>query len=62
LGDYELNASLEWEHLVWGLIFLQLRAVEDLLTDMKSIDSKVLGDTQMAILVQAETTVGDLER
>jgi hypothetical protein len=62
LGDYEINSSLEWEHLVRVLIFLQLRAVMDLLTDMKSMGSKILGETQMAILVQAEMRVGELEK
>jgi hypothetical protein len=62
LGDYEINSSLEWEHLVRVLIFLQLRAVIDLLKDMKSMGSKVLGETQMAILVQAEMRVAELEQ
>ena len=62
LGDYEVSSSLEWEHLVGVLIRLQLRAVMGLLAEIKSMGSKVLGETQMASLAQAEITVGELEK
>ena len=60
LGDYEVSSSVEWEHLVRVLIFLQLRAVIELLGDMKAMGSKVLGDTQTARIGQSETRVGEL--
>ena len=59
LGDYEINSPLEWEHLVWVLIFLQLRAVMELLADMKNMGSKVLRETQTASLAQAEIRIGE---
>ena len=62
LGDYEINSPLEWEHLVGVLIFLQLRAVMELLADMKNMGSAVLGETQMASLAQAEIRVSELEK
>lgn len=62
LGDYEISSPLEWEHLVRILIILQLRAVMELLADMKNMGSKVLGETQTASLAQAEIRVGELEK
>jgi hypothetical protein len=62
LGDYEVSSPQEWEHLVRVLIFLQLRAVMELLADMKNMGSKVLGETQMASLAQAKIRVGKLEK
>ena len=62
LGDYEVSSPLEWEHLVRVLIGLQLRAVMGLLADIKSIGSRVLGETQTASLAQAEVAVGELEK
>lgn len=62
LGDYEITSPLEWEHLVRVLIFLQLRAVMELLADLKNMGSKVLGETQTASLAQAEMKVGELEK
>ena len=62
LGDYEISSPLEWEHLVRVLIILQLRAVMELLADMKNMGSKVLGETQTASLAQAEIRVGELEK
>lgn len=62
LGDYEISSSLEWEHLVRVLISLQLKAVMELLADMKNKGSKVLGETQTASLAQAELRVGELEK
>lgn len=62
LGDYEISSPLEWKHLVRVLIFLQLRAVMELLADMKNMGSKVLGETQTASLAQAEVRVGELEK
>ncbi len=62
LGDYEISSPLEWEHLVRVLIFLQLRAVIELLADMEYMGSKVLGETLKASLAQAKTRVGELER
>jgi len=62
LGDYEISSPLEWEHLVRVLIFLQLRAVMELLADMKNVGGSVLGETQTASLAQAEIRVGELEK
>lgn len=62
LGDYQISSSLEWKHLVRVLILLQLRAVMELLADMKSMGSRVLGETQAASLAQAEIRVGELEK
>lgn len=62
LGDYEISSSLEWEHLVRVLISLQLKAVMELLADMKNMGSTVLGETQRASLAQAERRVGELEK
>ncbi|RHZ64858.1 hypothetical protein CDV55_102527 [Aspergillus turcosus] len=62
LGDYEISSALEWEHLVRVLIFLQLRAVMELLADVKSIGGEVLGETLSASLVQAEVRLGELEK
>lgn len=62
LGDYEISSRLEWEHLVRVVIFLQLRAVMELLADMKNMGSKVLGETQTASLAQGEIRVGELEK
>ncbi|KAL8856754.1 MAG: hypothetical protein Q9178_006712 [Gyalolechia marmorata] len=61
LGDYKISSSLEWEHLVRVLISLQLKAVMELLADMKNMGSTVLGETQRASLAQAERRVGELE-
>lgn len=62
LGDYEISSSLEWEHLVRVLISLQLKAVMELLADIKDMGGTVLGEIQMASLVQAERRVGELEK
>ena len=62
LGDYEISSPLEWEHVVRVLIFLQLREVMELLADMKKTGSKVLGETQMAGLAQAEIKAGKLKK
>lgn len=62
LGDYEISSSLEWEHLVRVIISLQLRAVMELLKDMKNMGSKALGETHTASLTQAELRVGQLEK
>ncbi|KAJ9256025.1 transcriptional regulator family: Fungal Specific TF [Paecilomyces variotii] len=62
LGDYEISSPLEWEHLVRVLILLQLRAVMELLADVKSMESEVLGETLMASLTQAEIRLGELEK
>ena len=62
LGDYEISSPLEWEHLVRVLIFLQLRAVMELLADMKNMNSNILGETQTASLAQAEVRIGELEK
>lgn len=62
LGDYEISSPLEWEHLIRVLIFLQLRAVIDLLADMTNMGSNVLGETQTASLAQAEIRVAELEK
>ncbi|KAL4893920.1 hypothetical protein BDV59DRAFT_18591 [Aspergillus ambiguus] len=61
LGDYEISSPLEWEHLVRVLIFLQLRAVMELLADVKSTKSGLLGETLTARLTQAEIRLSDLE-
>ena len=58
----KISSPLEWEHLVRILIILQLRAVMELLADMKNMGSKVLGETQTASLAQAEIRVGELEK
>ncbi|KAJ5159721.1 fungal Zn binuclear cluster domain-containing protein [Penicillium canariense] len=62
LGDYEISSPLEWEHLVHVLIFLQLRAARELLMDVKSMESEVLGETLMASLAQAQIRLGELEK
>ena len=62
LGDYEISSPLEWEYLVRVVIFLQLRAVMELLADMKNMGSKDLGETQTASLAQAEIRIGELEK
>ena len=62
LGDYEISSPLEWEHLVRVLIALQLRALRELLGDMKCLAWKALGETQTASLARAERRVGELER
>lgn len=62
LGDYEISSSLEWDHLVRVLIYLQLRAVMELLADMKDMGSKFLGEMQAACLAQAEIRVSELEK
>ena len=62
LGDYEISSRLEWEHLVRVLIFFQLRAVMELLADMKNMGSKVLGETQTVSLGQAEIRVASLRK
>ena len=62
LGDYEINSPLEWEHLVRVLIFLQLRAVTELLAEIKSMGGKVLGEMQTESLAQAEMRVSEFER
>ncbi|KAF7126041.1 hypothetical protein CNMCM5793_002400 [Aspergillus hiratsukae] len=62
LGDYEISSALEWEHLVRVLIFLQLRAVMELLADVKSMGGEVLGETLSASLAQAEVRLGELEK
>ncbi|KAL8929203.1 MAG: hypothetical protein Q9208_001286 [Pyrenodesmia sp. 3 TL-2023] len=61
LGDYEISSSLEWEHLVRVLISLQLKAVMQLLADMKDMGGTVLGEMQRASLAQAERRIGELE-
>ena len=62
LDDYQVNSLLEWEHVVRVLIFLQLKEVMELLTDMKKTSSKSLGETQMAGLVQAEIKADKLKK
>lgn len=62
VGDYEISSSLEWEHLIRVLIFLQLRAVMELLVDIKNVGSKVLGETQITSLAKAGLMIGELER
>ncbi|EFW19238.1 conserved hypothetical protein [Coccidioides posadasii str. Silveira] len=62
LGDYEISSPLEWEHLVRVLILLQLRAVMELLADLKNVGSKVLGEAQTANLARAEIRLGELEK
>lgn len=62
LGDYEINSPMEWEHLVRVLIFLQLRAVMELLADVQSMKSAVLGKTLTASLAQAGLRLGELEK
>ena len=62
LGDYEISSPLEWEYLVRVLIFLQLRAVTELLADMKNMSSMFLGETQTTSLTQAQIRVGELEK
>ncbi|KAK6447277.1 hypothetical protein FP744_10003527 [Trichoderma asperellum] len=61
-GDYEISSSLEWEYLVGLLIFLQLKALLQLLADIKETGSMMLGETQMASLTQAEMRIGELEK
>lgn len=61
LGDYEISCPLEWEHLVRVLISLQLKAVIELLADLKNMGSKILGETQTARLAQAELRIGKLK-
>lgn len=61
-GDYEISSPLEWEHVVRVLIFLQLREVMELLAEIKNAGSNVLGETQMAGLVQAEIKAGRLKK
>ncbi|KAL9609844.1 MAG: hypothetical protein Q9167_005411 [Letrouitia subvulpina] len=60
VGNYEINSSLEWEHVVRLLLFLQLNAAVELLADLKKIGSELLGETQIASLAQAETKVSQL--
>ncbi|KAF7177731.1 hypothetical protein CNMCM7691_006127 [Aspergillus felis] len=62
LGDYEISSPQEWEHLVRVLISLQLRAVMELLADVKSTGGEVLGETLSASLAQAEIRLGELEK
>ena len=62
LGDYEISSHMEWEHLVRVLIFLQLRAVMELLADVQSMKSAVLGKTLTASLAQAGLRLGELEK
>ncbi|GIK02314.1 hypothetical protein Aspvir_006363 [Aspergillus viridinutans] len=62
LGDYEISSPLEWEHLVRVLVFLQLRAMMELLADVKSTGGEVLGETLSASLAQAEIRLGELEK
>ncbi|EAW14647.1 uncharacterized protein ACLA_076880 [Aspergillus clavatus NRRL 1] len=61
LGDYEVSSRLEWEYLVRVLILLQLRAVTELLADMKKVGGDVLGEMQKASLARAERSVCELE-
>ena len=44
------------------LITLQLRALRELVGDMKCLAWKALGETQTASLARAERRVGELER
>lgn len=62
LGDYEINSALEWDHLVHALINLQLRAVKELLRDVKSMGNMILGDVQTESLTRAEATIRRLEQ
>ncbi|GIJ84477.1 hypothetical protein Asppvi_003324 [Aspergillus pseudoviridinutans] len=62
VGDYEISSPQEWEHLVRVLIFLQLRAVMELLADVNSTGGEVLGETLSASLAQAEIRLGELEK
>jgi hypothetical protein len=62
LGDYEVSSRREWEHLVRVLILLQLRAVMELLADMKKVGGDVLGEMQKASLARAESNVCELEK
>lgn len=62
VGDYEISSSLEWEYLVRLLIFLQLKALLQLLADIKDTGSTILGETQMASLTQAERRIGEFEK
>ncbi|KAL8772496.1 MAG: hypothetical protein Q9194_004601 [Teloschistes cf. exilis] len=61
-GDYEISSPLEWDHLVRVLIHLQLRAVMELLADVKDMGSKLLGEMQAACLAQAEIRISELEK
>lgn len=62
LGNYEINSPLEWEHMVRALICLQLRAVMELLADVKSMKSEMLGETLTASLTRAGIRLGELEK
>lgn len=62
LGDYEISSKQEWEHLVRVLILLQLRAVVDLLGDMREKGGNILGEIQKTSLARAEQRVSELER
>lgn len=62
VGDYEISSSLEFEYLVRLLIFLQLKALLQLLVDIKDTGSTILGEKQMLNLIQAERRIGEFEK
>lgn len=62
LGDFEITCPREWECLVHALILLQLTSLMEMLADLKSVDSTVLGETQRAILTRAIIRVYEIKK
>lgn len=56
-GEYEVDTIAEWTQIIKVLLLLQLRAIKDFLTRMKSIASKELRHTQLEMLQKSEQSI-----
>ncbi|PMB64428.1 hypothetical protein BM221_009816 [Beauveria bassiana] len=61
LGDYEITCPQEWQTLIRAIILLQLTSLTEMLVDLKSVGSTLLGETQMLSLTRAIMKLGEIE-
>ncbi|KAM3495236.1 hypothetical protein MY3957_001467 [Beauveria namnaoensis] len=61
LGDYEVTCPQEWQTLIRAIILLQLTSLTEMLVDLKSVGSTLLGETQMLSLTRAIMKLGEIE-
>ncbi|KAF1733657.1 hypothetical protein CRV24_005185 [Beauveria bassiana] len=61
LGDYEITCPREWQTLIRAIILLQLTSLTEMLVDLKSVGSTLLGETQMLSLTRAILKLGEIE-
>ncbi|KAK8147667.1 hypothetical protein G3M48_001230 [Beauveria asiatica] len=61
LGDYEITCPQEWQTLIRAIILLQLTSLREMLVDLKSVGSTLLGETQMLSLTRAIMKLGEIE-